>query len=339
MQQSIRDILVGLTVIVGLAGVATLLILFGELSLGAPERYPIHLRLNTASGLNTAAKVTLDGVVIGAVGAISPPPPGQSGAVVTVNVLDGVQIPANVDVVIERGLIGEATLLLRTKAAAPGETVAMLAPGSTLEAKASGILEELVGAMDERLKPLLNAGDTFTKLADQYIKVGEQLSAMLEPRTIADVEAGADATLPSTLARLDLTIADARAWLTDPKLREDVPSALARLDELLGSASQAVQQWSQTAQTLSNRVDQVGADASEALTAFASATRALDESLAELRVISARINQGEGTLGQLVNNPDLYRSLNDAAIRMERALTEAQLLIEKYRREGVPIQF
>jgi hypothetical protein len=44
-------------------------------------------------------------------------------------------------------------------------------------------------------------------------------------------------------------------------------------------------------------------------------------------------------MAQLLNNPDLYNSMNDAAVRLERALTEAQLLIEKFKAEGVPVRF
>lgn len=51
------------------------------------------------------------------------------------------------------------------------------------------------------------------------------------------------------------------------------------------------------------------------------------------------INSGEGTLGQLAKNPDLYNNANDAASRLEKAIAEFQLLLEKYRTEGLKLQF
>jgi hypothetical protein len=61
--------------------------------------------------------------------------------------------------------------------------------------------------------------------------------------------------------------------------------------------------------------------------------------LAQARTVMRSIADGQGTLGQLATNPDLYKSLNDAAMQLEEALRDARLLIEKFRVEGVPIQF
>ena len=54
-------------------------------------------------------------------------------------------------------------------------------------------------------------------------------------------------------------------------------------------------------------------------------------------VMLESVNSGKGTLGQLVNNPDLYHSLNDAAKRLEKALGEVELLAQKIKAEGVKV--
>ena len=59
----------------------------------------------------------------------------------------------------------------------------------------------------------------------------------------------------------------------------------------------------------------------------------------EARDIGARINRGEGTLGQLSTNEDLYRSLDASIKQLQTLIQEGQLLIEKFRDEGVPINF
>ena len=48
------------------------------------------------------------------------------------------------------------------------------------------------------------------------------------------------------------------------------------------------------------------------------------------------INRGEGTVGQLARNPELYNSVKDAADRLEMALRELQLRVQKYKDEGIP---
>jgi uncharacterized protein YukE len=69
---------------------------------------------------------------------------------------------------------------------------------------------------------------------------------------------------------------------------------------------------------------------------------ALDElarTLEEARGTFRRANQGEGTVAQLLNNPDLYRSLEDAAQRLDLVLREAQLALQKVKAEGVRIRW
>ncbi len=67
----------------------------------------------------------------------------------------------------------------------------------------------------------------------------------------------------------------------------------------------------------------------------------LDElatTLEEIRQLTRLARQGEGTIGQLLNNPDLYRSLTDAVTRLERVLSEVQLLTQEIRTEGLTLK-
>ena len=66
-------------------------------------------------------------------------------------------------------------------------------------------------------------------------------------------------------------------------------------------------------------------------------TVTIDEAAAQARDLTARINRGEGTLGQLATNADLYRSLDASIKQLQQLIRDGQLLIEKFREEGVPI--
>ena len=66
---------------------------------------------------------------------------------------------------------------------------------------------------------------------------------------------------------------------------------------------------------------------------------ALGATLEEVRRVAKLASEGQGTAGQLLNNPDLYNSLNDAAVRLNRTLTDLQVLIQQLRAEGFIIQF
>ena len=63
----------------------------------------------------------------------------------------------------------------------------------------------------------------------------------------------------------------------------------------------------------------------------ASQRRVLQASTTLLEAMS----DGEGTIGELVGNPDLYRSLEAAADRLQQVLVDFQLMIQQIREDGV----
>jgi hypothetical protein len=75
---------------------------------------------------------------------------------------------------------------------------------------------------------------------------------------------------------------------------------------------------------------------------WASLLRTADDvalTLEEVRRVTSVATDGEGTVAQLLSNPDLYNSLEDAATRLERTLVEIQLYIEKIKAEGIDVDF
>jgi hypothetical protein len=58
-----------------------------------------------------------------------------------------------------------------------------------------------------------------------------------------------------------------------------------------------------------------------------------------MQKLADKARKGDGTVGKLLNDPALYQNFNDAAERIQKAVDEMKLLIEKWKAEGVPVQF
>jgi ABC-type transporter Mla subunit MlaD len=58
----------------------------------------------------------------------------------------------------------------------------------------------------------------------------------------------------------------------------------------------------------------------------------------DLTALIERVNQGQGTLGQLLTNQSLYQNLDAAALRLDQALKDAQQVLEKLKQEGVQLK-
>ncbi|MCA9306467.1 MAG: MCE family protein [Phycisphaerales bacterium] len=340
MKRTMRDFIVGLTAILGAAGLIFMLMLFGEMSFGKPPHYPITLQLNTAGGVTKASPVTMNGVRIGNVARLAPADDPRMGALVELAIREGVRVPRDVVVKLERGLVGDTSVELTPRSGDLVAAIEYINEGETLTAQAQGMLDELTSLLGGRLDKVEDAVDSFNRLSTTYTEIGERVKAMLADRDLAEVDSGAQpANIATAVKRLDAALVQANAWLDDEAMREDVRTFAKKGSEAAEGLAGAVEAWEQAAGTLQTQAGAIGEDLGDLSIKVERTAEQMGTVLTEMQFLLAQINSGQGTMGQLVQNPDLFNSLNDAARRLEKALLEAQLLLEKYRKEGIPIQF
>lgn len=343
-----RDFLTGLFALSTLAGLSVTLILFGaRLGLGG-EVYTFSVHLDNGSGLAETSPVTLNGIKIGKVIRTRVAKPPQIGAIVDVQVRGDVAVPRSAAVSVDKGLIGDSFIEFTIPSTITQEQWAdtikkdeVFDGGNpqTMFARISAMLEKPLAKLDE------TAG-SINRLATTYADLGDSLTDMVEARTAADVDAGKAPNIRSTVARLDAALASANKWLGDEALRAKTTDAVAKANASLDQLSELIATWKQTGAKVDASLDQVTGVANDARASFRQAAdqavetlRKADQAAGNLAQAIESINKGQGTLGQLSQNPDLYNSLRSSADRLERVLTEVQLMVEKYKAEGIPIKF
>lgn len=340
MKRTMRDFIVGMTAILGIAGLIVMLMLFGELNFAKAPHYSITLQLNTAGGVTKASPVTMNGVRIGNVSRLAPADDPRMGAIVELAIREDVRIPSDIAVKLERGLVGDTSIELTPRGGDASAPLDFIAPGSTIQAQAQGMLDELTNLLGGRLDKVEEAVDSFNRLSTTYTEIGERVKSMLEDRDPALVDSGAEpANIATAMRRLDSALSLANAWLDDEAMREDVRTFAQKGSEAAEGLAGAVDAWKEAAGTLQTQAGAIGEDLGDLSLKVEKAAEQMGTVLTEMQFLLMQVNNGQGTMGQLVQNPDLFNSLNDAARRLEKALLEAQLLIEKYRKEGIPIQF
>lgn len=346
MKRFARDFLTGATALVGLIGTAGMLLVFGELDILTTRKYWFELQLDTARGLSPGARVTLNGVEVGRVRSTDIAPHPEDGVVVRV-VIDGDRkVPRDFEVFLDRSLAGEATLDLGTRSIPPGTPAAFIEPGETLVRSAITLVDEIGNRLAAPIDIVERAAQTFDELTAAFVKVSDGIDRVLMARTPEEVDAGAEATLPSTIARLDRALANANLWLDDPALRDDASRGIREAVKVIESLEGAVAQWKSAAATLEGEAtragDAVTASAAEVAKAgerITAALAAIEGAANEVQKLTGQLGTGEGSAALFVRDPTLYRSLLDATRRLDRTLEEAGLLLEAYRKEGLPIRF
>lgn len=351
MKPIIRDFLVGSTAILGVIGLLAGLMFFGELSFD--RHYEFKVKLANAGGLAQASRVTMSGVAIGQVTDANILPPTTGGVLLSVKVKTTVQIPRTSMVGIEKGLIGDASLdfaMPTTLTAA--EMTDTIKPGEIFDGgNPTTLFDRLTNVMEGPLARLTDTADKIDRLAEVYTTVGERISDALEPRSVADVAAGKAPNVRSAIERLDRTLASADGWLSDETMKQQVRDAISKADAMLGDAQELAKSLRATVGRVDSVVDSadsslksVGTAAEkigekfEALSGQALSTlQSTEEAAAKLTAVLDTASRGQGTMGQLMQNPDLYNSLNDAARRLDKVLVELDLVLQKMKKEGVRI--
>jgi len=352
MKPIVRDFFVGATAISGVIVLVLGMIFFGTLNL--EKTYTFKVRLTSAGGLARASRVTMNGVAIGQIDSAKILPPDIGGVELTLLVKSEIVVPRKAAVGIEKGLIGDASLdFVVPPGLTPAEIKDVITPGATFEGGSPGSLfDKLVGALEKPMERLTVTAEKIDKLADIYTAVGERINEAIEPRTIADVKSGKAPNIRSLVERIDITLADADQVLGDKNIQQQIKDIVAKADLIMSDAQSVVATIKQTAGKLDSTIDtadktikEVGAATTNATTKVnavadqaVSALRKTEDAAANLATVLETAARGEGTIGQLMQNPDLYNNLRDAAARLEKALTEFQLMVEKFKAEGIRLK-
>ena len=331
-----RNFLVGLTSLVSLAGLVVLLMLFGELEGVFNPRYVVTINTRDAVGLRKGSAIELNGVPIGAVDVIATQRDGPYTVRITTLINMAEQIPIEVELFADRSLLGgSATLVLEARLVPPDDAMQFLATDGSAQINGeirNRLMELITAELDARMTPIINA-------LQQFSQLGENLNALLEAPDPETPEAEQLPNLHTAMVQLNTVLVDvhealalAKRWLGDEQLLADAKEAVRKANVLIEGAAETIDQYSKLAATLES-------DAEALTKKLLPVADDLASTLEEVRRVARLAREGQGSIALMLNSPDLYLSLTDAAIRLERALTDLQLLVQKIRAEGIPIDF
>lgn len=328
--------------IIALLGAAGLLFLFGEMESLLHPSYALTINMNRAAGVREGSTVELNGVPVGVVERVSLQSDRDHPVRVWAAIDEGVRIPMNAMPQVQEPLIGGGSVmqLVASMPAQPDASQFLPADGSAeLTGEHRSITETVKQELDRRMEPVVASLEEFQKLAQTYTALGEELNSLFQPQNAEELESGAAPNLRTAVLRINTVLEQtsqalelAQGWLSDDQLRGDVTVAVRKATTLIEEATKTVQQYGQLAQKLEGDTERI-------VQAVLPVADDLAATLEEVRRLTVLARTGNGTVAQLLNNPDLYVSLNDAALRLERALLEAQLLVQKLRAEGVRVGF
>ena len=356
----LHDFMVGLTVIIGVVSLATVLVLFGWLPAFLEDNYVLHVDLADATGLGRGSRVRLRGIDVGEVTSVELDPQSPRGVVARLFIQRERLVPVGSVARAEAPLLGGLPALTLVPPTGPEAAKAGYLPTDG-SARVNGNIGSVTDRIAQEMSQALGGfGGRFTELNEQFrriadnadrlgrevealgrewTKVGSNVNQMLEPRSPQDVDSGkATGNLASAMARADAgvrelnaTVAELRRWVDDEGLRADVKATVTQARQ----ASEKLNAGAGQVQTLTQEARQSLADLSAK---YGSLADDLKESSAALRAVALKADQGKGSVGKALNDPSLYDNLNTTVERMGAAVLEMKMLVEKWNREGLPLK-
>lgn len=343
---------VGLLVLVALAVLAAGIFLIGEKNQLFSLKSDYFTRFGTVSGLNPGNPVHLNGVEVGSVTRIVlPEDPGERliRVELTLEQRYGERIRADSEARLKTlGLLGDKYIEITSgsadapllpegseiPAATPTELDALVASGEDVMANITEISSSLkvilarMEAGEGLLGELISDPETGQRVTDRMMETFDSIQQVAEriehgdgviPRLITDPDL-ADRTvaaverLEGILGRFEEGEGLLPSLLEDPSTKESFNATLASLE----ATSEELAEFSRAVRQAEGLLPQLLFDKEYG----EEVTGEIEQAVERINLLAAQLEAGEGTLGQLMQDPSVYEAVNDILI----GINESKLL-------------
>ncbi len=242
-------------------------------------------------GIKISNPVYVKGFQVGAVADIENADPNLESIIVSIKLTDHYNIPSNSVAVIRENPLGTPSIDIQL-----GNQKNYLQEGDTLlTAESRGMLS---GIMD-KVSPVTEQLEKTIKSLDEVLK---NINTIFDPKTKNNLQ--------SVIANVN-------------KTTESLVASSASLQQMLnqqtGSIAQSMNNVNKFTKNLSDNNDKITqtlgnvatASANLAKTDLAGAVNQLKTAVANLNTVVEKINSDQGSMGKLLNDPNLYNNLNN----------------------------
>ena len=297
-----KNIIIAITVVLGLCILYWGISFLKGINLFEPANH-YYARFERVDGLVTAAPVTVNGFQVGQVKEIQYDYKTNKIAVL-LNMNKNMVIPEGSTVSMVSSLMGSASLAL-TLGPGPG----VVKKGSDIPtAITSGLLDKITS----ETMPTING------IMPKVDSVMDNINGLT-----------GDPALAASVARLDAItaqLAQASMELTRlmQGLNQQVPGVMGKVDNVMGKVDGLAGNLNGTASNLnqfSSSLNQMQLDQTVAQ---------LNATLANLKQITSQLNDKNGSMGKLINDPALYDNANNLINSLDSLLTDLKAHPKKY---------
>jgi phospholipid/cholesterol/gamma-HCH transport system substrate-binding protein len=319
---------VGMMIVGTLLATTVIVLLFGKLP-ALRGTYAIHVKFPEAPGVSVDTPVRKSGIRIGRVSNVDFTADDQ--VLISIDVDKDRQLRHNEVCRVGATLLGDSSLQFTldprnkdTSYIEPGETVKGYVQSEPVE-----VISDLQGQLSVVIRSVTKTSDEIGLAAgdirDFLDRNKGQASRLMEQ---------SDKTLQAIQKVLDCT----NDFVGDPQLHDQLKDTIARMPQMMKDAHETVIRLKSTMDSVDKNLRNVedftkplGEHGSAVFTRLDSSTQKLDRIMSDLSQFTQALNNQQGTLGQLVNNPELYQHLNRAAKNVDELTRQLKPIVDDAR--------
>ncbi len=361
MNEFRRNVMIGLFLVIGLAGLTWLVVMFGEAPtwIVGGRTYKVQAYFANVENVIEGDPVYMKGVRIGHVGAIGfrNPEHPEAGTALELEVQEKWRVPRSAQVIVELSAVGFARPLVKI-VVPEGPTEEFLPRDGSVP-----LYGEMVSAFDalfpkDLVATFQKAADHIGDLAKALTPVAEDLHDLIQPRSLELVdqpEVGAkrlSANLHTAVQRMDSALKHFNEILGDPNNKSNVritlenmkevseqgKSVMADLKEVAKQARFVAEDAKELTGKMNKTVDKAGKQLDDVARALIDDAEKLGKFFDDLTVVSRQMAQGKGTAGKMLSDPELYDAMVLTFKRLQLTIDDLNSLVKQWQREGVDLK-
>lgn len=363
-----RELKVGILVIVSLIVAALAIFLVGERSNVFARKNDYFVRFESVSCLATGNPVQLNGVIVGSVHrVVLPEDVEEQYLTVWVSIdrryADRVREDSRARIK-TLGLLGDKYIELTS--GSPG--FAQIESGGEIRTGAATDVEKIIATGGDAVENLVAISYSLRTILER-MEAGEGILGELTTESETGTRAKKSLvetfeTFRDITAKLDSGEGTLGKLINDSSLADSAESAVAHLDGILGQVESGegavaallndpatrdkVDQTLDAMSTMTQDLSALVADIKdgEGLLATmlfdkeygAEVRQDIQQMIMNLRVLSDRLEQGDGTLGQLINDPQVYEAMNDIIVGIDESKM-LRWLVRNRQKSGIQVRY
>lgn len=310
---------------IGLLGVAGLVILiFGYRYLKGEDLFnttkTLYVRYENVDMLEASNPVLINGLKVGSVMAVNLDPDDANLVLVTLDIRNDLKLPKTTKaVLVTSGLLGDKSIILEFDKLCTSDC---LTSGSFLEGETRGLISSMMGSPDQ-----LNV--YLDKIKESINTNGSLQATIIElqgtVRNLNSITEQVDGLLKTSSSAVRNSLDNVETLTSEvEKNTEGITNSIHNLEEFTAKLNGV------NMDTLVTATNTAIQSADVMLKKFSTTLDSTGKSLENLKGILKSMNEGEGTLGKLVKEDDLYLRIDRLTQNLDFLIQDVRLNPKRY---------